>query len=79
MRKYGISSIVLDVRNVQAQVKKKLFQKLFWPFTVKINCSSDPKNIANSCPSASNFKSFSWLLEHVFLTDRTLSETKYQS
>ena len=50
---------------------KKYFvtnQKLFWPFTVRLNCSSDFKNFANSCPSASNFKSFSPLLEQFFLT-----------
>ena len=49
---------------------KKVFcyQKLFWPFTVRTNCSSDLKIFANSRPSASNFKSFSWSLEHFFLT-----------
>ena len=44
------------------------YQKLFWPFTVRINCSSDLKNFANSWPSPSNFKTFSWLLEQFFLT-----------
>ena len=34
------------------------YQKLFWPFTVWINCSSDLKIFANSRPSASNFKRF---------------------
>ena len=38
------------------------YQKLFWPFTVWINCSSDLKNFA-----ASNFKSFSRSLEQFFL------------
>ena len=33
-----------------------------------MNCSSDLKIIANSGPSASNFKSFSQSLEHFFLT-----------
>ena len=48
------------MRNLQEQVKKAFcYQKLFWPFTVWINCSSDLKNFANSRPSASNFKSFS--------------------
>ena len=50
-----------------------LLQKLFWPFTVPIgklfHRSSDLKNVSNSWPSASNFKSFSWLLKHFFLTD----------
>ena len=44
------------------------FQKLFWPLTVWINCSSYLKNFANSQPSASNFKSFSQSLEHFFHT-----------
>ena len=44
-----------------------LLPKLFWP-TVRKNCSSDLKNFATSRPSASNFKSFSWSLEHFFLT-----------
>ena len=57
----------LDMRNLQEQVKKAFcFQKLFWPFTVWINCSSDLKSFANSWPS--NFKSFSWSLEQFFLT-----------
>ena len=57
------------MRNLQEQVKKAFcHQKLFWPFTVWINCSSDLKNFANSRPSASNFKSFSWSLEQFFLT-----------
>ena len=47
------------MRNLQEQVKKAFwYQKLFWPFTVWINCSSDLKNFADSWPSASNFKIF---------------------
>ena len=43
---------LLDMRNLQEQVKKAFcYQKLFWPFTVWINCSSDLKNFANSWPS----------------------------
>ena len=70
----NISSIsscfnLLDMRNFQEQVKKALcYQKLLWPFTVWKNCSSDLKNFANSRPSASNFKSFSWSLAQFFLT-----------
>ena len=46
-----------DMRNLQVQVKKAFcYQKLFWPFTVWINCSSDLKKISNSRPSTSNFK-----------------------
>ena len=52
----------------QEQVKKAFcYQKLFWPFTVRINCSIDLKIFANSQPSASNFKSFSQALEQFFL------------
>ena len=65
---YNCSNL-LDMRNLQEQVKKAFcYQKLFWPFTVWINCSSDLKNFANSRPSASNFKSFSQSLEQFFLT-----------
>ena len=65
---YNCSNL-LDLRNLQEQVKKAFcYQKLFWPFTVWINCSSDLKNFENSWPSASNFKSFSQLLEQFFLT-----------
>ena len=55
--------------NLQEQVKKAFcYQKLFWPFTVWINCSSDLKTFANSPPSVSNFKSLSLSLEQFFLT-----------
>ena len=61
-------SYLLGMRNHQKQVKKAFcYQKLFWPFTVWINCSSDLKTFANSWPSASNFKSSSQSLEHFFL------------
>ena len=62
-------SNLLDLRNLQEEVKKAFcYQKLFWPFTVWINCSSDLKKFANSWPSASNFKSFSWSVKQFFLT-----------
>ena len=49
-------SDLLDIRNLQEEVKKAFcYQKLFWPFTVWINCSSD-------------LKSFSRSLEQFFLT-----------
>ena len=58
-----------DLRNLQEQVTKAFcYQRLFWPFTVWINCSSDLKKIEKSRPSASNFKSFSRSLEQFFLT-----------
>jgi hypothetical protein len=57
------------MRNLKKQVKKAFcYQKLFWPFTVWINCSSDLKIFANSWPSVSNPKSFSRSLQHFFLT-----------
>ena len=57
------------LRNLQEQVKKAFcYQKLFWPFTVWINYSSNLKNLANSRPSALNFKSFSRSLKQLFLT-----------
>ena len=37
-----IDEDLLDLRNLQEQVKKAFcYQKLFRPFTVRINCSSD--------------------------------------
>ena len=60
--------ILLDMRNLHEQVKKAFcYQKLFWPFTVWINCSCDLKFFENSQPSALNFKSFSGSLEQFFL------------
>ena len=60
---------MLDLRNLQEQVKKAFcYQKFFWPFTVWINCSSDLKIFANSWSSASNIKTFSRSLEQFFLT-----------
>ena len=57
------------MRNLQEQVKKAFcYQKLFCPFTVWMNCSSDLKIFADSQPSASNFKSFSQSLDQFFLT-----------
>ena len=62
-------SNLLDMRNLQEQVKKAFcYCKFFWPFTVWINCSNDLKKFANSRPSALNFKSFSRSLEQSFLT-----------
>ena len=57
------------MRHLQEQVKKAFcYQKLFWSFTVWINCSSDLKKFANSQPLASNFKSFSRSLDNFFFT-----------
>ena len=43
-------------------------RKLFWPTTVRKNCSSDQILFANSRPSALNFKSFSGSLEQFIWT-----------
>ena len=44
------------LRNLKEQVKKAFcYQKLFWPFTVWTNCSSNLKFFSNSWPSSSNF------------------------
>ena len=62
------SDDVLGMRNLQEQVKKAFsYQKLFWPFTFWINCSSHLKIFENSWPSALNFKRFSRSLEQFFL------------
>ena len=60
----------LYIRNLQEKVKKSIlfYQKLFWPFSVWINFSSDLKIFANSRPSASSFKSFSQSLKQFCLT-----------
>ena len=59
----------MDLRNLQEQFKKTFcYQKLFWPFTVRINCSSDRKTFENSWTSASKFKNFPRSLEQFFLT-----------
>ena len=43
------SSNLLYLRNLQEQVKKVFcYQKLFWPFTVPTNSSSDLKNFSRS-------------------------------
>ena len=65
---YNCSNL-LDPRNLKEQVKKAFcYQTLFWPFTVRINCSNDLKMFANSQPSAWNFKSFSVSLEQFLFT-----------
>ena len=62
-------SNLLDMRNLEEKVKNAFcYQTLFWPFTVRINCSSDLKIFANSRPSVLSFKIFSQSLEQFFLT-----------
>ena len=44
-----------NVRNLQEQVKKAFYyQKLFWPFTVRKNCSSDFKNFLDHSKKKKN-------------------------
>ena len=59
--------LIVLIYSIWQKLKSILIQKLFWPFTVWINCSSDLKNFANSWPSASNSKSFSQSLEQFIL------------
>ena len=69
MSESGHPSIINEMRNLQEQVEKAIcYQKLSWPLAAWMNWSSDLKKFANSQPSASNFKSFFWSLEHFFLT-----------
>ena len=57
----------LDLRNLQEKVKKTFcYQKLFRPFTVWINCSSNLKN-----SSASKKRSFSPSLDQFFSQGRS--------
>ena len=59
---------LLDMRNLQEEQGKKAFcyQKLFWPFTVRTNWSSDLKFFTNSWPLALNFKRFFSITETIF-------------
>ena len=65
------------MRNLQEQVKKAFcYQKLFWPFTVWINCSSDLKLLQILCLQPQILKV---LQEHFCFSQkvRTILETKY--
>ena len=49
-------SNLLDIRNLQEQVKKAFcYQKMFWLFTVWINCSNDLKTFSRSLEQFFNF------------------------
>ena len=68
---YNWSNLV-DMRNLQEQVKKPSVTKIFVsPFTAWINCSSDLKNFANSWPSSANFKSFFSISRTIFSHSRS--------
>ena len=75
----NFSCMFLNPRNLQEQVKKAFcYQKLFWPFTVWVNCSSDLKSFANSGPTVSNLETFSQSIEHFFSQEvRSILVTKY--
>ena len=65
---------LLDMRNLHEQVKKAFcYQKLFWPFTVWINCSSDLKTFSNSrqLKFEANFKSFFLITRTIFSHSRS--------
>ena len=60
-------SNLLDQTNLQKQVRKAFFcQKLFWPFTVRTNCTSDQILRCQSSPS--NFNFFFSNTRTIFLT-----------
>ena len=54
---FPIWILIRSEKLLGTSIKSILFQKLVWPFTVRINCYNDLKNLANSWPSASIFKS----------------------
>ena len=57
------------MRNLQEQVKKAFcYQKLFWLFTVWINCSSDRKILLKSEAEGREFAKVLRSLEQFFLT-----------
>ena len=63
---------ILDMRNLQEQVNKAFcFQKLFWSFTVWMNCSNDHKNFENSQASSSNLESFFLITRTIFSHNRS--------
>ena len=61
-------SNLLDLRNLQEQVKKVFcYQTLFWPFTVWINCSKDLKFFCKFSAFSLEFQKF-FSIEQFFLT-----------
>ena len=57
--------------NVGTSKIKHSVSKICWPFIVQINCSSDLKNLANSRPLASNFRSFFSITRTIFSHSRS--------
>ena len=73
-----------NMRNLHEQVKKAFcYEKLFWPFTVWINCSSDLKKLSNSRLSVFSleFQQFLSITRTIFSHSRsevrTILVTKY--
>ena len=60
----------IDMRNLQEQIKKAFcYQKLFWTFTVRTNCSSDLNSFLQFLSLQSRIsKILSQSLEQFFLT-----------
>ena len=58
-------SNLFEVRNLQVQVKSFCYQKLIWPFTVWINCSSDREKLLKFVAEGREFAN---LLRSFFLT-----------
>ena len=59
----------LNLRNLQEQVVKAFcYQKLFWPFTVWMNCSSDRNCFCKFSAFSLEFQKFSRSLEQFFPT-----------
>ena len=64
---FNLEKFIGIQKNTGKARKSFCYQKLFWPFTVWINFSSDLKIFANSRSLALNFKCFSQSLEQFFL------------
>ena len=62
---------IIELRKTPVKsLKIILLQKLFWPFIVQVNCSSDLKFFENSWRSAS----FPSTKEQFFLTEQFLKQ-----
>ena len=62
-------SNLLGMKNLQEQVKKAFcYQKLFWPFTFCINCSSDREKLLKFEAEGREFAKFLRSLEQSIQT-----------
>ena len=65
-------SNLLDMRNLQEQVKKAFcYEKLFWPFTVRTNCSSDRKFFCKFSAFSLEFQKFFSITRTIFSHSRS--------